>query len=116
MAPAATNTSWDVEYNTLRREHLFRNPPTDHTAYPALQIVVDPHIESFNAVFKDGGLLDHGILDIGTKVYLDGDRGDPPTQRNALSVRIKRVDLQRPRVPRTNLFARNPDILPAECR
>ncbi|TLD26587.1 hypothetical protein PspLS_04811 [Pyricularia sp. CBS 133598] len=119
MAPAATSTQWDHEYNTLRRENLFRNPPTDHSAYPALQNAVNPHIESFNALFRgDGkpGLIDHAIRDIGTKYFLDGDASMPLSQRNRLSVRIKEVSLQKSWVPTTNKFAKTREIFPAECR
>jgi DNA-directed RNA polymerase I subunit RPA2 len=35
-----------MKFDTLRRENLFRNPPTDKTAYPTLAAAVDPHIEA----------------------------------------------------------------------
>ncbi len=92
----------DHEYHTLRREELFRNPPRDHTAYPSLQIAVDPHIESFNALFPtDGspGLIAHGIADIGPKSYLDGGDATPPAQRNKLTIRYKSVHLQKALLP-----------------
>lgn len=119
MAPAATDTEWDHQYNTLRRENLFRNPPKDHTAYPALQEAVNPHIESFNRIFRDDGkpgLLAHGIADIGVKTYLDGDERTGPEGKNVLNIRFKDVHLQRPQVPPSNKLARNREILPAECR
>ncbi len=120
MAPGPTDTAWDHEFNLLRREKLFKNPPTDHTAYPALQLAVDPHIESFNALFtsRDGrpGLLDHAIAEIGTKTFLDGDDRAPVAGKNVLQVRYKNVTLQRSEVPPSNKFARNRDIYPAECR
>ncbi|RAL59724.1 hypothetical protein DID88_000356 [Monilinia fructigena] len=62
-----------MKFDTIRRENLFRNPPTDHTAYPALTAAVAPHIESFNALFEKDGLIAQGLLDIGSKTYLDGD-------------------------------------------
>lgn len=122
MAPSrstATDTSWDHEYHTLRREHLFRNPPTDHTAFPALQLAIDPHNESFNALFPaDGslGLVGHGLADIGPKSVLDGTDASPPDERNRLTIRYKSVALQRSLLPPTNKFATNREILPAECR
>ncbi|KAM0276314.1 hypothetical protein ACHAQH_006857 [Verticillium albo-atrum] len=119
MAPSATNTEWDHEYNTLRRENLFRNPPKDHSAYPALQAAVSPHIESFNALFRNDGkpsLLDHGLADIGTKTFLDGDDRTPQGQRNRLTVRYKGVTLQKSQVPPSNRYAKNREIFPAECR
>uniref|UniRef100_A0A8H7K6K6 Uncharacterized protein n=1 Tax=Bionectria ochroleuca TaxID=29856 RepID=A0A8H7K6K6_BIOOC len=102
MAPTATSTEWDHEYHTLRRENLFRNPPKDHTAYPALQAAVDPHIESFDRLFRDDGkpgLLAHGLADIGTKIYLDGDERAGPEGKNRISIRFKDVNLQRAQVP-----------------
>lgn len=112
MAPKGTDTNWDHEFNLLRRQDLFRNPPTDHTAYPALQAAVDPHIQSFDALFPDGGrkgLIDHGLAEIGTKTYLD-------PEKNRLTVRCKNVMLQKSQVPPSNKFAKNREILPAECR
>jgi DNA-directed RNA polymerase I subunit RPA2 len=119
MAPSATDTEWDHQYNTLRRENLFRNPPKDHSAYPALQLAVNPHIESFNALFRDDGkpgLLNHAIADIGTKTFFDGDERSGPAGKNRLSIRFKDVILQKPQVPPTNKAARDREVLPAECR
>ena len=112
MAPKGTDTTWDHEFNVLRRQELFRNPPTDHSAYPALQLAVDPHIESFNALFpEDGrkGLIDHGLAEIGTKTYLDA-------QKNRLTLRCKNMMLQKSQVPPNNKFAKNREIFPSECR
>lgn len=119
MAPTATSTEWDHEYHTLRRENLFRNPPKDHTAYPALQAAVDPHIESFDRLFRDDGkpgLLAHGLADIGTKIYLDGDERAGPEGKNRIGIRFKDVNLQRAQVPPSNKQAKNREIFPAECR
>ncbi|KAF6840110.1 DNA-directed RNA polymerase i subunit beta [Colletotrichum plurivorum] len=118
MAPSATNTEWDHQYNTLRRENLFRNPPKDHTAYPALQEAVSPHIDSFNALFRADGksLLTRGLEDIGVKTYLDGDDRTGLDGKNRLSIRYKGVSLQKSQLPPSNKFARNREILPAECR
>lgn len=118
MAPK-TETVWDHEYNTLRRENLFRNPPTDRSAYPLLQIAVDPHIESFNALFpSDGrtGLITHGLVDIGTKTFYDSADGSSAGARNKLTVRYKSVHLQKPTLPPSNKFAKNREIFPSECR
>lgn len=119
MAPKGTDTKWDHEYNTVRRENLFRNPPKDKTAYPALQLAVDPHIESFNGLFRQNGkagLLEYGLEDIGTKIFLDGDERKGPEGKNQLSIRIKNVTVQRPQVPPSNKMAKNREIFPAECR
>ncbi|KAI9840719.1 MAG: DNA-directed RNA polymerase I subunit RPA2 [Sclerophora amabilis] len=111
----STNTEWSAEFDTARRERLFRNPPTDHTAYPALQASVQPHIESFNALLDKGGLLEHAIRDIGTKTFLDGTSTD--AHRNSLSVRLKELFIDRAELPPSNKFStRNREIFPAECR
>lgn len=120
MAPSAepTNTKWSTGFDTVRREKLFRNPPKDKTAYPSLAVITKPHIDSFNAVFEQGGLLDESLKDIGTKVFLDGDpsiqQGQP---RNRLSVRIAQWFLDKSVLPTTNKFSTiNREIYPAECR
>jgi len=118
MVPAATNTKWSADFDTVRREKLFRNPPTDKTAYPALVEAVEPHIESFNAVFEKDGLLEQAIKDIGTKVFLDGyvnQDGERP--RNRLSVRIREYFLDTSVLRWSNKFSTtNRQIYPAECR
>lgn len=123
MAPApstGTNTKWSTEFDTLRRQHLFQNPPKDHTAYPMLAAAIEPHVQSFNAILDKGGLLSEGLKEIGTKVYLDSGsgkevaNGDPT--RNRLSVRIAEVLLEKPELPSANKFTLNRTILPAECR
>ncbi|KAF2402341.1 beta and beta-prime subunits of DNA dependent RNA-polymerase [Trichodelitschia bisporula] len=115
-----TDTQWSTGFNTVRRQKLFSNPPTDHTAYPMLAAAIEPHVHSFNAIFEPNGLLEKGLKDIGTKVFLDGDpRADPADapQRNALSVRIREVILQKPQIPPSNKFnVRHREILPSECR
>lgn len=119
MSPSATDTEWDHEFHTLRRQDLFQNPPKDRTAYPALQLAVNPHIESFNGIFRSDskkGLLAHGMVDIGTKTFLDGDERAGPEGKNALNIRIKDVTLQKPQIPASNKNAQNREILPAECR
>lgn len=117
MAPAATETEWNHEYNTLRREKLFRDPPTDHSAYPLLQTAVNPHIESFDALFEPDGLIARGLADIDTKIYLDGDERASPVGRNRLTIKYKNVQLQKSQLPPSNKFVtKNREILPAECR
>jgi DNA-directed RNA polymerase I subunit RPA2 len=119
MAPSTTDTQWDHEYHTVRREKLFRDPPKDHTAYPALQAAVEPHIDSFNGLFRsDGkpGLIDHALADIGTKTFLDGDDRLPPSERNRIDIRFKDVVLYKPQLPPSNKLAKNREIYPAECR
>ncbi|BCS23981.1 DNA-directed RNA polymerase I core subunit RPA135 [Aspergillus puulaauensis] len=129
MAPAATDTNWSVNYDVLKREKLFRNPPEDKTAYPTLAESIKPHVDSFNALFESGGILEAGLRDIGTKTFLDevvetADQkqqrlaeGRKPPRRNKLHVRIKEVFLEKPAIPPTNKYtARNRNIYPSECR
>ena len=132
MAPPKeppTKTQWTADFDTVRREKLFRNPPKDHTAYPALVAAVEPHIESFNALLDNRKLIEAALKDIGTKVFLDGEpetseqktertkRGTARERRNRLSVRIREVFLEKAVLPAANKFStRNREILPAECR
>ena len=122
MAPAAskkggTNTKWSSEFDTLRREDLFRNPPKDHSAYPALKSAIEPHINSFNAVFEKDGLLAQSLKDIGTKTFLDGDDRTGPAGKNKLSIKIKEVFVEKSQLPASNKHStRNREIYPAECR
>lgn len=122
MAPVktkrgGTNTKWSSDFDTLRREELFRNPPKDHSAYPALQAAIEPHINSFNAVFEKDGLLAQSLKDIGAKTYLDGDERLGPAGKNKLTVRIKEVFVEKAMLPASNKFStRNREIMPAECR
>jgi DNA-directed RNA polymerase I subunit RPA2 len=114
---SATSTTWTHEFDTIRRETLFRNPPKDHTAYPALKAAIAPHVESFNALFGKDGLVAQGLLDIGTKTYLDGDERAGPLGTNKLTVKIKEVFVEKSVLPPSNKFStRNREILPAECR
>lgn len=116
-ASAPTNTKWTHEFDTIRREKLFRDPPKDHSAYPALTAAVAPHIESFNALFEKDGLIAQGLLDIGSKTYLDGDDRLGPSGKNRLTVRIKEVFVEKSMLPPSNKFStKNREILPAECR
>lgn len=71
-------------FNTLKRENAFRYPSTESSEYPAPQLLVAPHIDSFNALFEgapygskgeisdDHGLLDLAIADLNSKVIFDG--------------------------------------------
>ncbi|KAF2102220.1 beta and beta-prime subunits of DNA dependent RNA-polymerase [Rhizodiscina lignyota] len=119
----ATTAQWTHQFDTIRREKLFRNPPTDRTAYPSLAAAIDPHVQSFNAYFETDGLLQRAIEDIGTKVILDGDpnaaplpNGEKPT-RNRFSLRYKEVFFERATLPPSNkIVTKDRRIFPAECR
>lgn len=125
----ATKTDWSVQYDTLRRERLFRHPPKDHTAYPMLAAAVRPHIDSFNALFDDNKVMEAALKDIGTKTFLDGvpetadlrrarrEEGKRAPRRNKLSVRVTELFLEKAVLPASNKFStRNREIFPAECR
>lgn len=114
---AKTETAWGSQYDTVRRHKLFQNPPTDHTAYPALAAAIEPHIHSFNAIFEKNGILENGLKDIGVKTFLDGDN-TTVGPRNRLSVRVRDVYLEKPVLPASNKFAlgSSRNILPSECR
>ena len=120
MAPAATDTQWSTDFDTVRRQKLFQSPPKDHTAYPSLAAAVDPHIHSFNAVFAPGGHLDEALREMGTKVFLDGDpqaRPEDVGRRNRLSIRIAEVFFDKSVLPPSNKVSiHNRSVLPAECR
>jgi DNA-directed RNA polymerase I subunit RPA2 len=112
-----TSTAWSHEFDTVRREKLFRNPPQDHTAYPALQEAIAPHVNSFNALFEEGGLVAKALEDIGTVTFLDGDWQADPAGKNKLEIKVKQVYLQKSMLPDNNKFStRNREILPSECR
>jgi DNA-directed RNA polymerase I subunit RPA2 len=119
-ASKAQPKPWTTAFDTKRRHDLFSNPPKDKTAYPTLSAAVDPHINSFNAIFAAGGQLEEGLKDIGTKVFLDGNPYAPPDEagrRNRLAVRIQDVFLDKSVLPPSNKVAlKNRNILPAECR
>jgi DNA-directed RNA polymerase I subunit RPA2 len=141
MAPSATSTAtatstaWTVEFDTVRREKLFRHPPKDRAAYPRLREAVRPHVDSFNRIFGSSGdgsiasdsILRHAILDIGTRSFLQPDetdeqrmnregQGEDPPHRSLLQVRIVNVTLGKSLVPDTDKNRKDTRIWPAECR
>ena len=125
MAPSRVEKprppKWTTEYDTRKRHTLFRNPPSDKTAYPTLAEAIKPHVESFNAIFAPQGQLHHALKDIGTKTILD----DPPSlvdsdeeqPQNRLQIKVSEVFLDKSTLPASNkseLLKR--EILPVECR
>ncbi|KAL9632216.1 MAG: hypothetical protein Q9164_005456, partial [Protoblastenia rupestris] len=124
-----TKTEWTSEFDTLRRQKLFKNPPKDRTPYPTLAETIDPHIQSFNALLDKGRLLEAALRDIGTKICLDGEPetaqqrklrnedGRARERRNRLGIRVREVFIEKAVLPPTNKFStRNREIFPAECR
>ena len=120
-SPSAKKPKWTTAFDTVRRQHLFQNPPTDKSAYPALTEAIQPHVQSFNAIFGPKGLLSHGIQEIGIRTVLDGNpappEGTPPQPRNKFSIRIKAVFLEKSFLPMSNKFSMtNREVMPSECR
>jgi DNA-directed RNA polymerase I subunit RPA2 len=117
-----TSKPWTTEYDTVRRQKLFRNPPPDKTAYPTLTEAIHPHVHSFNAIFDAGGLIDRGLQEIGFKTVLDGNPNPSPenarVQRNRLSLRVRDITLSKPYITQSNKHvpASSRQILPSECR
>lgn len=105
-----------ASFKTIEREHRFKNPPTDKSAYPLLQEAVAPHVGSFNALTEgaDGGLLNLSVKDIGTKTVFDS--SDPHRLGNKLRIRIDSVQLAKPSVPQSDKLSVNRRTYPTECR
>ena len=129
IATASTDTLWSSDYETARRQKLFKHPPDDHTPYPTLAETIKPHVDSFNALLDGCKLLNAALTDIGTKTFLDGQpetpeqraerrqAGRPRTKRNQLHVRIREIYIERAVLPPANKFStKNRNIYPAECR
>jgi DNA-directed RNA polymerase I subunit RPA2 len=114
-----TSTEWSVEYDTLRRQQLFRDPPSDRSAFPALAAAVRPHVDSFNALFESQKLVEEGLKDTGVHTVVDGDPRDTNRElpRNKLDLRVVDVVLEKSVLPASNKFsARHREIYPSECR
>jgi DNA-directed RNA polymerase I subunit RPA2 len=119
MAGPRTSTEWSVEYDTLRRQRLFKNPPSDRSAYPALAAAIRPHVDSFNALFENQELVEKGLRDIGVHTVVDGDPRDTSRDlaRNKLDLRVIDVVLEKSVLPPSNKFSvRQREIYPSECR
>lgn len=76
-ASSSTYTKEDhTTFRTLTRERQFRHPPAQASDVPALDELVAPHLESFNALVEDDvtgkGLLQLGVEDVGEKWIFDG--------------------------------------------
>lgn len=81
LSPDTASSSSSVKkdkstFKALTRERQFRHPPSTSSDVPALDELVAPHIESFNALIEDEGvgkgLLQLGVEDLGEKVVFDG--------------------------------------------
>ncbi|WVF65732.1 hypothetical protein IAT40_000464 [Kwoniella sp. CBS 6097] len=111
-------------FKTLTRERQFRHPPISASDVPALDELVAPHIQSFNALVEDEGnaggkgLMQLGVEDIGEKVIFDGKpwEGQGGEWGTKISYRIDRVALSKPLVPEKDKLAIERRIFPSEAR
>lgn len=87
-------------FGTLERQRIFSKPSKGASEYPALQELVEPHINSFNALFEgvEGtkGLLDLAIADLPPKVIFDGREGKESSWGNKLECRRALLHPHRP--------------------
>ncbi|KAI5797927.1 hypothetical protein DFH27DRAFT_515102 [Peziza echinospora] len=102
-------------FQTLKREKLFRDPPKDKSAFPALQAAILPHIDSFNALTVDGGLLDLAARDIGERAVFDGKEEFGPFG-NKLTIRVEKIYVDKPKRNPRDKTSLNRTIYPSECR
>lgn len=111
----AAPAPWSTDYDTLRRQHLFQNPPTKESAYPLLRDAVQFHNESYNAMFGRQRLIEKGLEDIGTKWHRDGELSSGQAgQKNDLRIRITGVRMGHAEVGGIKGAAKR--LYPWECR
>lgn len=105
-----------AKFRTLEQVQRFQNPPKDKTAYPLLHEAVSQHIGSFNALTEgtDGGLLNMGVKDIGSKTIFDSN--DQKRLGNKLKIRVDSVQISKPMVPTTDKISLVRTVYPSECR
>lgn len=120
LAPGPSYSKDHTTFRTLTRERQFRHPPTAQSDIPALDELVKPHIESFNALLEDDqgnkGLLALGVEDVGSKVVFDGKASEAMPWGNKISYRIDKVAIGRPMVPEKDKLAAERRIFPSEAR
>jgi DNA-directed RNA polymerase I subunit RPA2 len=86
-------------FRTLTRERQNRHPPIAASDVPALDELVAPHLDSFNALVEDGqigkGLLQLGVEDIGEKTVFDGQTSERRPWGNKITCKlaVSRADL-----------------------
>ncbi|KAK6539609.1 DNA-directed RNA polymerase I subunit RPA2 [Orbilia ellipsospora] len=113
----ARSSAGKAAFDTINREKRFRNPPADKTAFPALQEAIRPHVDSWNAVFREGGCLHQAIQEIGEKTVFDRLDGNAETgYGNKLTVRIANYYLGKSMLSSRDKTAMKREIYPAECR
>ncbi|KAF9584296.1 DNA-directed RNA polymerase I subunit rpa2 [Lunasporangiospora selenospora] len=105
-----------AKFNTLERERIFKNPSDKSFQTPALQELVAPHIESFNALMDFGnktGLLDLALQDIGPKAVFDKKDGG---LGNKLTFWVDEIMLSKPALPEKERYSTTRQIYPTEAR
>ncbi|KAF3922005.1 hypothetical protein ABW20_dc0105332 [Dactylellina cionopaga] len=103
--------------DTINREKRFRNPPADKSAFPALHEAIRPHVDSWNAVFREGGCLHQALQEIGEKTVFDRLDGNAEVgYGNKLTVRIANYYLGKSMLSSRDKTAMKREIYPAECR
>ncbi|KAG0238636.1 putative DNA-directed RNA polymerase I subunit RPA2 [Mortierella sp. GBAus27b] len=108
----------NASFNTLERERIFKNPSDSSFQTPALQQLVAPHIESFNALTEFGpgsktGLLDLAIQDIGPKAVFDMHGSG---LGNKLTFWVDEVTLIKPTLSDKERHSTNRHVYPTEAR
>ncbi|KAL7421444.1 hypothetical protein Q5752_004330 [Cryptotrichosporon argae] len=104
-------------FHTLTRERAFRHPSATGPDFAALDALVRPAIESFNALVADeGGLINLGVRDIGEKVVFDGRASEEMPLGNRIAYRIKNVAIGKPMVSDRDKAAVERRVFPSEAR
>lgn len=106
-----------VDFRTTELEERFKNPSNKKSAYTLLHNAIEPHVNSFNAIFDgpDGGILESGIKEMGKKVVFDTPDGELPLG-NKLTYWIEQAILEKPTYPHPDKLSTSQRLVPAECR
>nr|AGQ04601.1 RNA polymerase I second largest subunit [Starmerella bacillaris] len=107
----------EVAFHTLEQQERFSNPSDKKSHYKLLHDAIDPHVQSFNAIFEgpEGGLIDLGIQEIGKKVIFDTKDGELPLG-NKLTYWVDQVSMEKPSHRFHDSLAFNNSAFPSECR
>lgn len=113
----AAEAPWTADYETVRRQHLFQNPPNEKSAFPLLRDAVQFHNDAFNAMFGRQRHIEKGLEDIGTKWHRDGElSASQPDAKNDLRIRITGVGLAYPEAGGARGSGAGKPLFPWECR
>lgn len=108
---------WTSEFQTVRRQRLFQNPPDDKSEFPLLREAIQFHNDAFNAMFGRQRLLEKGLEDIGTKWHRDGElSASQADAKNDLRIRFKGVGLSYPEAGGARSAGAGKPLFPWECR